>query len=80
MPYHILSFAYSQTLARRGLPTRDYHILHDDNVQNDCTHFYFSELQLLLLANNPRTDRVISLQSPSTLVPRGPSNVCPVKL
>ena len=70
----------SQTLARRGLPTRDYHILHDDNVRNDCTHFYFSELQLLLLANNPRTDQVISLQSPSTLVPRGPSNVCPVKL
>ena len=70
----------SQTLARRGLPTRDYNILHDDNVRNDCTHFYFSELQLLLLANNPRTDQVVSLQSRSPLVPHGPSNVCPVKL
>ena len=42
------------------------------------THFYFSELQLSLLANNPSTDQVILSRSP--LVPRGPSKVCPVKL
>ena len=39
---------------------------------------HFSELQLLLLANNPRTDQVILSRSP--LVPGGTSNVCPVKL
>ena len=83
MPYHILSFAYPDSCRKGSAYARLPHIADDDNIQNESknrTHFYFSELQLSLLANNPRTDQVISLQSRSPLAPCGPSNVCPVKL